>query len=144
MGLIHRHMYLKTCRTRAEYQAEMRLLNADFLLVGMQSVAAEALTYACDHCHKDALQQKSRILQFLIPVQMLLGKLPSAAIREKYNMHMYDTIIEVRVPALAVVTSAVTSVTECGAQCPISLNVLLLISKPVTPLLSVYMRQCMP
>ena len=62
----------------------------------MQSVAAEALTYACNHCHKDALQQKTRILQFLIPVQMLLGKLPSAAIRQKHNMHMYDTIIQVR------------------------------------------------
>lgn len=62
----------------------------------MQSVAAEALTYACNHCHKDALQQKTRILQFLIPVQMLLGKLPSAAMRQKHNMHMYDTIIQVR------------------------------------------------
>jgi hypothetical protein len=65
-------------------------------LVDLQSVAAEALTYACNHCHKDALQQKTRILQFLIPVQMLLGKLPSAAIRQQHNMHMYDTIIQVR------------------------------------------------
>ncbi|KAL3148084.1 hypothetical protein ABBQ38_014369 [Trebouxia sp. C0009 RCD-2024] len=56
--------------------------------------AAEALSYACNHCHKDAGPQKMRILQFLIPVQMLLGKLPSAAIRHKYNMHIYDTIIE--------------------------------------------------
>lgn len=61
----------------------------------MQSAAAEALTYACNHCHKDAGRQKMRILQFLIPVHMLLGKLPSAAIRHKYNMHIYDTIIEV-------------------------------------------------
>ncbi|DBA71484.1 hypothetical protein WJX79_006638 [Trebouxia sp. C0005] len=60
----------------------------------LYSVAAEALTYACNHCHKDALQQKTRILQFLIPVQMLLGKLPSAAMRQKHNMHMYDTIIQ--------------------------------------------------
>ena len=62
---------------------------------GVQSDAAEALSYACNHCHKDAGPQKMRILQFLIPVQMLLGKLPSAAIRQKYNMHTYDTIIEV-------------------------------------------------
>lgn len=61
----------------------------------MQPAAAEALSYACNHCHKDAGPQKMRILQFLIPVQMLLGKLPSAAIRHKYNMHIYDTIIEV-------------------------------------------------
>ena len=61
----------------------------------LQAAAAEALTYACNHCHKDAAGQKMRILQFLIPVQMLLGKLPSVAIRHKYNMHIYDTIIEV-------------------------------------------------
>lgn len=67
----------------------------------MQSAAAEALTYACNHCHKDASRQKMRILQFLIPVQMLLGKLPSAAIRQKYNMHIYDTIIEVMALPLA-------------------------------------------
>ena len=56
----------------------------------MQPTAADALSYACNHCHKDARRQKMRILQFLIPVQMLLGKLPSAAIRQKYNMHTYD------------------------------------------------------
>ena len=61
----------------------------------LQPMAAEALTYACNHCHRGATQQKARILQFLIPVQMLLGKLPSLTIRQKYNMHMYDTIIEV-------------------------------------------------
>lgn len=60
----------------------------------LYTVASEALLYACDHCQRDALQQKNRILQFLIPVQMLLGKLPSTAIRQKHNMHMYDTIIE--------------------------------------------------
>lgn len=72
------------------------------MLPGVQSAAAEALTYACNHCHKDAARQKMRILQFLIPVQMLLGKLPSAAIRHKYNMHIYDTIIEVTSSAIAV------------------------------------------
>ena len=36
-----------------------------------------------------------RILQFLIPVQMLLGRLPSLQLRQKYKMHSYDTIIEV-------------------------------------------------
>jgi len=63
--------------------------------IDAQSVAAEALTYACNHCHKGALQQKTGILQSLIPVQMLLGKLPSAAICQKHNMHVYDAIIQV-------------------------------------------------
>lgn len=36
-----------------------------------------------------------RILHFLIPVQMLLGKLPSMQLRQKYQMHSYDTLIEV-------------------------------------------------
>lgn len=67
----------------------------DSVCLCAQPLAAEALTYACNHCHKGALGQKMRILQFLIPVQMLLGKLPSVAIRNKYNMHTYDTIIEV-------------------------------------------------
>ena len=98
--VIHGHNLQATCISQSAHQVQtikqrcaFSLLTSTWLIV--QSVAAEALTYACDHCHKDALQQKSRILQFLIPVQMLLGKLPSPAIRDKYNMHMYDTIIEV-------------------------------------------------
>lgn len=66
------------------------------LLFWLQVMAAEALQFACNHCHKEGRSQMRRILHFLIPVQMLLGKLPSVRLRQKYQMHAYDTMIEVR------------------------------------------------
>ncbi len=94
------------------------LQQSDRLVYAMQSVAVEALTFACNKCHRDALQQKTRILQFLIPVQMLLGKLPSAAIRQKYNMHIYDTIIEVSfVCPYHMLSMASDTPLQCCHQC---------------------------
>lgn len=50
----------------------------------MQEEAQESLSYALRHCHRNATRNKARILKYLIPVALLLGKLPSAALYEQY------------------------------------------------------------
>lgn len=47
--------------------------------------AQEALTYALKHCHVACEKNKSLILKYLIPVGLLLGRLPSPLLVQKYQ-----------------------------------------------------------
>ena len=40
--------------------------------------AEENLDYAFQHCHRNAIQNKRRILQYLVPVKLFRGRLPSS------------------------------------------------------------------
>ena len=61
----------------------------------LQEAAEQALEYAMRHCHRAALQNKSRILYFLVPVKMLLGQLPAQAALQKYHLEEYAEIVDV-------------------------------------------------
>ena len=61
----------------------------------LQEAAEQALEYALRHCHRAALQNKSRILYFLVPVKMLLGQLPAQAALQKYQLEEYAEIVDV-------------------------------------------------
>jgi 5-methylcytosine-specific restriction endonuclease McrA len=52
-------------------------------------LAEENLSFALQHCHKDAVGNKKRILNYLIPVKLMRGRLPSTKILEKYNLVEY-------------------------------------------------------
>lgn len=47
--------------------------------------AQESLEYALLHCHKNAKKNKALILKYLIPVGLLLGKLPSSQLSQHYS-----------------------------------------------------------
>lgn len=50
-----------------------------YLFEDQYRAADEALEFALNHCNKDAVANKKRILQYLIPVKLYRGRLPSAA-----------------------------------------------------------------
>lgn len=52
-------------------------------------LAEQNLSYALKHCHKDAVGNKKRILNYLIPVKLLRGRLPSVKLLQKYNLVEY-------------------------------------------------------
>lgn len=58
--------------------------------------AEAALSYALRHCHVSADRNRARILKYLVPVAMLLGRLPSPALRAAYPavLSPYDPLIE--------------------------------------------------
>jgi nuclear mRNA export protein PCID2/THP1 len=60
--------------------------------------AAEALSYALKHCHPSAAANRARILKYLLPVELLLGKLPSPAL-----MHMYTESLGQYAPLVAAI-----------------------------------------
>jgi nuclear mRNA export protein PCID2/THP1 len=51
--------------------------------------AEENLSFAFRHCHARAVANKKRILNYLIPVKLLRGMIPSAALLEKYGLQEY-------------------------------------------------------
>lgn len=56
--------------------------------------AEQSLDYAFKHCHLKHFRNKRRILQFLIPVKLLLGKFPQRLLLEKYKMMQFQGLIE--------------------------------------------------
>mmetsp|Transcript_24234 Transcript_24234/g.42902 ORF Transcript_24234/g.42902 Transcript_24234/m.42902 type:complete len:410 (-) Transcript_24234:181-1410(-) len=55
--------------------------------------AEECLDYAFKHCHKACKKNKLRILQFLIPVKLLLKKSPHPRLLEKYPFPQFKAVI---------------------------------------------------
>jgi len=51
--------------------------------------AEKNLDYAFTHCHKYALRNKKRILNYLLPVKVFFGRLPTCSLLEKYKMHEF-------------------------------------------------------
>jgi hypothetical protein len=60
---------------------------------GNYVLAGKRLRYAFKICHVDAVRNKRRILQYLIPVQLLLGQPPSNLLLEKYPMEEFHQLI---------------------------------------------------
>jgi len=56
--------------------------------------AESSLDYALTHCHNKNFRNKRRILRFLIPVKLLLGKYPRVELLQKYNMMQFSGLIE--------------------------------------------------
>mmetsp|Transcript_22762 Transcript_22762/g.23099 ORF Transcript_22762/g.23099 Transcript_22762/m.23099 type:complete len:287 (-) Transcript_22762:292-1152(-) len=60
-----------------------------------QYEAAEThLEYALLHCHKDAVANKKRTLNYLLPVKIYRGRLPTRRLLEKYSLHEFIPIVE--------------------------------------------------
>jgi len=57
------------------------------------SEAEENLDYALLHCHKNAIGNKRRILNYLIPVKLVGGRLPTVKLLEKYNLREYIPLV---------------------------------------------------
>ena len=62
----------------------------------MQEEAEASLSYASRHCHRSASGNKARILKYLIPVALLLGRLPSVSLRQQYPevLAPYEPLIQ--------------------------------------------------
>lgn len=56
--------------------------------------ARTELRKAFSLCHKDNMQNKQRILRFLIPVEMLAGKFPSQKLLQHYELPEYTEMVE--------------------------------------------------
>ncbi|KAL4433578.1 hypothetical protein ABPG75_000019 [Micractinium tetrahymenae] len=55
--------------------------------------ARASLEYALQHCHRAAQHNKALVLKYLVPVQLLLGHLPSPALVAAHQLHQYEPII---------------------------------------------------
>eukprot|EP00590_Aulacoseira_subarctica_P007648 CAMPEP_0172417244 /NCGR_PEP_ID=MMETSP1064-20121228/3771_1 /TAXON_ID=202472 /ORGANISM="Aulacoseira subarctica , Strain CCAP 1002/5" /LENGTH=331 /DNA_ID=CAMNT_0013155455 /DNA_START=1 /DNA_END=996 /DNA_ORIENTATION=+ len=56
--------------------------------------AEKNLDYALSHCYKDSLRNKKRILNYLLPVKLLRGRLPTGFLLEKYKMYEFWPLVE--------------------------------------------------
>jgi len=56
--------------------------------------AATHLEYAFAHCHHQSAKNVRLILQYLIPVKMILGTLPSKSLLTKYNLREFAEVVE--------------------------------------------------
>eukprot|EP00744_Colponema_vietnamica_P012512 GILI01017556.1.p1 GENE.GILI01017556.1~~GILI01017556.1.p1 ORF type:complete len:391 (+),score=83.01 GILI01017556.1:81-1253(+) len=54
--------------------------------------AEKHLEWAFAHCHKNSLKNKRSVLQYLVPVKMHLGELPSPALLHKYGLDEFKDI----------------------------------------------------
>lgn len=51
--------------------------------------AEKCLDYAWKHCHREKTRNKRMILQFLVPVKLLLGVMPSPKLTAEYALEEY-------------------------------------------------------
>jgi len=56
--------------------------------------AETCLEYAFEHCHLDNVTNKRRILQFLVPVKLLLGKYPQEQLLKKYQLTQFSGLLD--------------------------------------------------
>lgn len=56
--------------------------------------AQAALSYALQHCHRDHQRNKALVLKYLVPVQLLLGLLPSRALMQQHQLQQYESIVQ--------------------------------------------------
>ncbi|KAF0731173.1 hypothetical protein Ae201684P_011673 [Aphanomyces euteiches] len=54
--------------------------------------ANECLSFAWQHCHKHHAKNKRMILQYLVPVKLVLGVLPSPELLREYRLDEYNPI----------------------------------------------------
>jgi nuclear mRNA export protein PCID2/THP1 len=65
-----------------------------FLFEDQYQAAEENLDYALQHCHKDALSNKQKILRYLVPVKLYRGRLPSPKLLQKYSLTEFLPIVQ--------------------------------------------------
>jgi len=56
--------------------------------------AGQTLMIAFTHCHREQKKNKRRILQFLIPVRLLLGYFPETTLLRKYQLTQFSGIVD--------------------------------------------------
>ncbi|GAB9474609.1 Pci domain-containing protein 2 [Globisporangium polare] len=56
--------------------------------------AEKCLDYAWKHCHQNKTRNKRMILQFLVPVKLLLGVMPSPQLIDAYALHEYTGLTD--------------------------------------------------
>eukprot|EP01025_Chloroclados_australasicus_P030228 TRINITY_DN30343_c0_g1_i2.p1 TRINITY_DN30343_c0_g1~~TRINITY_DN30343_c0_g1_i2.p1 ORF type:complete len:424 (-),score=10.57 TRINITY_DN30343_c0_g1_i2:449-1684(-) len=62
---------------------------------GEYSEALDALEYAYAHCHKESKQNLRLIAKYLVPLELLRGRLPSSQFLQQYGLwERYGTIVE--------------------------------------------------
>jgi len=61
------------------------------------SQAEQALEYAFVHCHRSTPRNRLRVLQFLVPIKLLVGKMPQVPF---LKVRCVDWIANVRVSVL--------------------------------------------
>ena len=64
-----------------------------YMFEDMYDLAEFNLEYALKHCHKNSVGNKKRILNYLIPVKLVRGRLPSIKLLEKYNLVEYIPLV---------------------------------------------------
>ena len=62
------------------YSGRLALYEDDF------QTASRCLQWAFDHCLASAARNKRAILRFLVPVQLLIGRLPSSKLLQKHGL----------------------------------------------------------
>lgn len=56
--------------------------------------AEKNLEFALQHCHVSAIRNKKRILNYLLPVKLLRGRLPTRKLLQKYSLNEFLSIVE--------------------------------------------------
>lgn len=56
--------------------------------------AEKHLDYALQHCHKDYVRNKRRILEYLVPIKLRRGNLPTTQLLGKYGLNEFKKIVE--------------------------------------------------
>jgi hypothetical protein len=70
------------------YSGRLALYEDDF------QTASRCLQWAFDHCLASAARNKQAILRFLVPVQLLIGRLPSSRLLQKHGLAAeYEDIV---------------------------------------------------
>jgi len=52
------------------------------------------LDYAFQHCHKNSVNNKRRILKYLVPIKVYRGRLPTTLLLEKYGLEEFKPIVK--------------------------------------------------
>ena len=58
-------------------------------------MAAADLSYAFEHCPRDAAANRARCVYYLVPVKMLLGELPTEEVLTRFGLTQYAPIVQV-------------------------------------------------
>lgn len=74
--------------TYGYYVGRLAIFDEDY------SKAQERLTAALRQCHRSAAGNRSKLLKYLVPVQMLLGRLPRPGVLEQHGLRQYQPIAE--------------------------------------------------
>ena len=58
------------------------------------ALAEQDLDFAFQHCHRNALGNKKRILQYLVPVKLYRGRFPTPALLDKYGLDEFKPLVK--------------------------------------------------